>query len=201
MGKKLNKKQNSCPFLYFTLTCTFFHWCHRKLQTKEPSQHRCLSSPARAAYRATGASRASRTGSSQCCRGSSSWCRGHHWWCAAGGCPASGGRRPRWPSWTLSGEAERSNLRRMRRERRVSGNVTVVLILSALARTESSVMMSEKIKIRVSFFPVAGEDKTSLHTATQVEQTRARQHTDTHSQNSSPALYNLFILYAELNNS
>lgn len=132
----------------------------------EASQHRCLLSPGcGAAYRARGASRASRTGSSQCCRGSSSWCRGHHWWCAAGGCPASGGHRPRWLWWTLSGEAECLNLKR--RERRVSGKVMAVLISVLNEALDCSP------KLSFVFFPPfnAGVDKTILSAATQVEQT------------------------------
>lgn len=62
-------------------------------------------------HRATEATLGCRRGSCWGCRGSSSWCSGPLWWCAAGGGPASAGRRPQSLAWTQSGEAESVNLR------------------------------------------------------------------------------------------
>lgn len=61
-------------------------------------------------HRATEATLGRRRGSCRGCNCNSSWCSGPQWWCAAGGGPASAGRRPRSPAWTPSCEAASVNL-------------------------------------------------------------------------------------------
>lgn len=96
-GRRDRKKKS-----YFNALPLFFHMNVSSLWTTwSPLSHR-----------ATGATLGRRRGSCRGCHGNSSWwCSGPLWWCAAGGGPASAGRRPRLLAWTPSGEAESVNLR------------------------------------------------------------------------------------------